>query len=226
MAKVVVAQPAITQPEKKKIEVTGSAEMEVTPDQIYLDVTIQEYYDKQKKKVDINDVRKNFLDACNKAGIAKENIFIQGMNGYNQNGWYWQRKKREPDFIASSSFTIKFAETAQIEKLMSMLDDNGTQNMNISRVDHSKMEEFRKQVKINALKAAKDKATYLCESIGEKAGEALLIKEIENSYVQPMYMKEMMMSNVAMDAGGVTPSGLDFQKIKIRYEIMAQFAIK
>ena len=226
LAKIAFAQTAVTQPEKKKIEVTGSAEMEIVPDEIYVDITVQEYYDKQKRKIDINDVRKSFLDACSKAGIAKENIFIQGINGYDISGWYWQRKKREPDFMASSTFTIKFSASAQIEKLMSMLDDNSTQNMNIRNTTHSQMETYRKQVKINALKAARDKANYLCESIGEKAGEALLIKEIENTYNQPVYMKEMMMSNMAMDAGGVTPSGLDFQKIKIRYEMMAQFAIK
>ena len=149
------------------------------------------------------------------------------MNGYDQSGWYWLRKKKEPDFMATSTFSIKFSAAAQIEKLISMLDDNGPQNMNISRSSHSKMEEYRKQIKINALKAAKDKATYLCESIGAQVGEALYIKEIENGYNPPVYMEKTAMSNMAMsDGGGFTPSGLDFQKIKIRCEVMAQFAIK
>lgn len=80
--------------ETRKIEVTGNAEMKVIPDEIFVVITIQEYTE-NKKKTDINEVRKNFLAACTKAGIAKENISIQGMNGYNNSGWYWQRKKED-----------------------------------------------------------------------------------------------------------------------------------
>ncbi len=219
------AQQPMPNNEPRKIEVTGSAEMEIIPDEIYVNITVQEYTE-NKKKTDINDVRKNFLNACSKAGIAKENISIQGMNGYNSYGWYWQRKQKTPDFIATSTFVIKFNSGEQIEKLMSLLDDKSTQNMHISSTSHSKMEDYRKQVKIQALQAAKAKASYLCESIGEKCGKVLLIKENEsNNYIQPMMMEKTMMANAAMD-GGFEPSGLEFQKITIRMEIQAQFAIQ
>ncbi len=215
-----------TAPEQRKIEVTGNAEMEVIPDEIYVNITVQEYTE-NKKKVDINEIRKDFLEACSKAGIAKENISIQGMNGYNNNGWYWQRKKKSPDFMASSTFIIKFSSGEQIEKLMSLLDDKSTQNMYISSTSYSKMEDLKKQVKIKALQDARSKAQYLCEAIGEKAGKVLLIKEVEgNSYVpQPMLMEKRMMSGAVM-ADEFEPSGLEFQKIKIKMEVLAQFAIQ
>lgn len=212
----------------KKIEVTGTAEFEITPDEIYVDVTIQEYYGKNKQKVDIDDVRKSFLDACSKAGIAKENIFINGINGYDPNQWYWVRKKKkEPDFMATSTFTIKCNSSAQVEKLTSYLDDQGTQNLNVSRTSHSKIEDFKKDLKIKALQAAKTKATYLCESIGEKVGKTILIRE-NNQQVyqpQPMYKMEMAMLD-QQSQGAPTPSGLDFQKIKLSSEIYAEFSIE
>ncbi|MBS1765623.1 MAG: SIMPL domain-containing protein [Bacteroidetes bacterium] len=215
-----------TTPEQRKIEVTGSAKMEVIPDEIYVNITVQEYTE-NKKKVDINDIRKDFLSACTKAGIAKENISIQGMNGYNNTGWYWQRKKKSPDFMASSTFIIKFSSGEQIEKLMSLLDDKSTQNMYISSTSYSKLEDLKKQVKILALQNARSKAQYMCEAIGEKAGKVLLIKEVEsNSYVpQPMMMEKRMMSAAPM-ADEFEPSGLEFQKITINMEVLAQFAIQ
>lgn len=215
-----------TAPEQRKIEVTGNAEMEVIPDEIYVNITVQEYTE-NKKKVDINEIRKDFLEACSKAGIAKENISIQGMNGYNNNGWYWQRKKKSPDFMASSTFVIKFSSGEQIEKLMSLLDDKSTQHMYISSTSHSKMNDLKKQVKVKALQDAQSKAQYLCEAIGEKAGKVLLIKEVEgNSYVpQPMMMEKRMMSGAVM-ADDFEPSGLEFQKITIKMEVLAQFAIQ
>lgn len=215
-----------TAPEQRKIEVTGNAEMEVIPDEIYVNITVQEYTE-NKKKVDINEIRKDFLEACSKAGIAKENISIQGMNGYNNNGWYWQRKKKSPDFMAASTFIIKFSSGEQIEKLMSLLDDKSTQNMYISSTSHSKMNDLKKQVKVKALQDAQSKAQYLCEAIGEKAGKVLLIKEVEgNSYVpQPMMMEKRMMSGAVM-ADDFEPSGLEFQKITIKMEVLAQFSIQ
>jgi len=158
------------------------------------------------------------------------------MKGYNNSGWYWQRKKKTPDFVASSSYIIKFNSGEQIERLMSQLTDKGTQNMYISSTSHSKMEEFKKQVKTEALQAAKAKATYLCEAkakatylcegIGEKVGKVLLIKEVEGtSYAEPMMMKSRMME-ASMADSNFEPSGLEFQKITIQMQILAQFAIQ
>lgn len=210
----------------KKIEVTGSAEMEVVPDEIYVNFTLQEYYNKLKNKIDIDQIQKDFLERCTKAGISKERIEIQNMSGFDQNNWYWRkRKKEQPDLMASTTYVVKFTTAAEVDKLVNQLDDNATMHMFISKSDHSKMEDFRKEVKIKALQAAKDKARYLCESIGEKAGQALYIQEIENNFGMPM--PEMAFANKAMfDEGGSANEGINFKKITIRYEIKAQFQIQ
>ena len=51
----------------KKITVTGSAEIKVVPDEIYVNFTLQEYYNKQKAKIDIDHIQKDFLNRCSKA---------------------------------------------------------------------------------------------------------------------------------------------------------------
>src|SRR5689334_16768108 len=76
---------AIVEDKTKKIEVTGSAEMEVVPDEVYVTFTLQEYYNKQKVKIDIDQIQRDFLDRCTKAGILKERIQIQNMSGFDQN---------------------------------------------------------------------------------------------------------------------------------------------
>ena len=222
------AQTTDKKEKAKKIEVTGSAEMEVVPDEIYVNFTLQEYYNKSKQKLDINQIQKDFLTRCTAAGISKDRIQIQNMNGYDQSSWYWRKKKQEqPDMMASTTYIIKFSVAADIDKLVNTLDDNATQNMYISKTSCSKIEDYRKDIKIKALQAAKAKAQYLCESIGEKVGAALLIKEVTDvgGYPQPT-MERAMMSNMAMDAAPSANEGIDFQKIKIRFEMVAQFAIQ
>ena len=138
--------------------------------------------------------QKDFLNRCTAAGITKDRIQIQNMNGYDQSNWYWRKKKQEqPDMMASTTYIVKFAMATDIDRLVNTLDDNATQNMYISKTASSKMEEYRKDIKIKALQAAKAKAQYLCESIGEKIGAALLIKEVTDGggYPQPMMERAM-----------------------------------
>jgi uncharacterized protein len=211
----------------KKIEVTGSAEMEVVPDEIYVNFTLQEYYNKSKEKISIDFIQKDFLDRCAKAGITKDRISIQNMSGFDQSSWYWRKQKKEqPDMMASTTYIIKFSNAGDIDKLVNSLDDNATQNLYVSKTSNSKMEEYRKEIKIKALQAAKAKAQYLCESIGEKMGQALYIQEIEDTGYRPPIMERAMMSNMAMGAAPTANEGIDFQKIKIKYEMQAQFAIQ
>jgi hypothetical protein len=59
-----------------------------------------------------------------------------------------------------------------MDKLVEKLDDDATQNFLIVSTDHSKMAEFRRQLKIAAVKAAKEKGIYLTDAIGERLGES------------------------------------------------------
>jgi uncharacterized protein YggE len=214
---------AVLEDKTKKIEVTGSSEIEITPDEIYVSFTLQEYYNKEKKKIDIDQIQKDFLDRCAKAGITKDRIEIQSMSGFDQSNWYWRkRKKEQPDLLASTNYIIKFTNAAEIDKLVNTLDDNATINMYVSRTTHSQLEDYRKQVKIRALQAAKAKAQYLCESIGEKVGKTLYIQEIENEG-PIMYQR---MANFEMKGMDSANEGIDFKKIKIRMEVLARFEIQ
>ena len=80
-------------------------------------------------------------------------------------------------------------------------------------------------MKIKALQAAKAKAQYLCESIGEKIGKTLYIQEIDNETPMPMY-KTTVESNFSMSSDAPANEGIDFQKITIRYSMLARFEIQ
>ena len=222
-------QSVIQQPKIKKIVVTGSSEMEVDPDEIYVNYVLREYQNSKKEKIGIDAIKKEFLEACAKSGILKENIRVEGMAGNAYSDWYVRKKKKDPDFVASITYVIKFSDTKMIDDLVPRLNDNAVLNMQISKMDHSKMETFRKEVKIKATQAAKDKALYLSQSIGEKLGGALLIEEIDPGSPYPMMMKA---SNIAMmemnDAAGAYEgeTSMPFEKIKIRFEIRAEFELQ
>ena len=75
--------------------------------------------------------------------------------------------------------------------------------------------------KIEALKAAREKASYLVEAMGQKLGEVIRIVEPASSYVSP-YSLYQAQSNVSMG----TAATEQYRVIKLRYEMTARFAIE
>jgi uncharacterized protein YggE len=208
---------------RKKIEVTGNAETEVTPDIIYIGITLKEYFrdNNSKKKIEIEELERQLQTAVERAGIPKENFTINNISSYD---WPWEKKKN-PDFLATKQYRIKVTDLSKWNQIMSAVDSRGIQNTNIEGYDHSKMETLKRDLKIQALKAAKDKATYLAESVNERLGAALEIQEINDSYYpQEMNVRMNQVMDKAMEEGGET--SIDFKKIKLNYQMRAVFELK
>lgn len=210
----------------KKIEVNGSAEQEVLPDEIYVSISLREYFkDKDNKnKVDIMVLEKQLQKAVEEAGIPKENFTIGAINGYRE----WWGKKKPTTFLETKNYILKVPNLYKIDGIISKVEEKGVAGINIDRYEFSKIEQLRRDIKIKALQAAKEKAKYLLEGIGEQLGEAIEIIEIDNGYTpQPVYANVMMRSaKMEMAADAMPESTIDVQKIKVRYEMKAVFKIK
>ncbi|MES2780356.1 MAG: SIMPL domain-containing protein [Bacteroidota bacterium] len=216
-----------TKPFPRTIEVTGSAEMEIGPDEVYLNVNLREYMKDKTTKVNLNEIDKEFQKALAALKIDLKDVSVEGANAYyNYDYNYWRNEMKHTDFLASKIYIIKLHDLEKYNELMQKLDNKGIENAYLQRTDNSKIEEYRQQVKINALKAAKNKAKLMVEAIGNQLGEAVFIREINAGNVyQPIRYKTM--SNMAMDtesSGGGEP--VQMQKIKIRFEVEAHFVIK
>lgn len=216
----------IMNPFPKTITVTGSAEMEVVPDEIYVQVDLKEYDKKSQGKIDIETIKRNFLTAVKSIGIADSSISIAAYDGYGGNPWL-RKKNKKNELFASISYLVKIRDSKQLDALVEKLDDEATTNFFIQRTSHSKLAEFRKQLKIAAIKAAKEKGLYLTEAAGEKLGEAVTINEPTEYYV-PYVMNRA--SNVMMKQqayGEAADSGpVDFRKIRLKYDVTVVFALK
>lgn len=211
----------------KKIEVTGSSEMEVIPDEIYFSISLREYFkDKDKNKVEITALEKQLQTAVNAAGVPKENFQIENIYGYR----YWPDRKKPVDFLESKRYVLKLNNLSKVDEIMAKVDAKGIEFVNISRYEHSKIEQYRKEIKTKALIAAREKATYLLQGIGEQISGILEVQESggnDGDYPMPIYRaSNMMLKAEAMQDAVAAEPEIDFKKIKIRYEIRAVFAIK
>src|SRR5690606_5290203 len=82
--------------------------------------------------------------------------------------------------IFTKSYQFKASVKTDISKMFEDLNQKWVTNLHIAEIKNTQIADFKKTVKINALKAAKAKADYLLESIGKKTGNPLEIIEIED----------------------------------------------
>jgi uncharacterized protein YggE len=217
----------VVNPFPKTITVNGSAEMEITPDEIYVQVDLKEYDKKGGGKVQLDAIRKDFLNDVRSIGLPDSAVTIAYYDSWHGNPWL-RKKNKKHELFASISYQVKLKTSDQMDALVEKLDDEATQNFFIIRTSHSKLDQFRKQLKIDAVKAAKDKASYLAAAIDETVGTAVTINEPGEYYI-PYYNQVANMRVKEMAQDGVsapTEQVADFRKIKLKYDVTVVFALK
>lgn len=205
---------------RRKIEVTGVAEQEVTPDIINVSISLKEYLD-GKKKVTISQLESQLEKAIADAGISKEDFTVNSLSSWN----YATEKKKNPDFLASKTYGIKFRDLNKFDQILSKVDAKGIQYTNIDSYDYSKINAVKNDLKLKALLAARDKAAFLVTGLGDKLGSALNIVENDNSSF-PSPRNVMYMAKASMADAAAPESDVDFKKIKLSFQINAVFEIK
>lgn len=203
---------------RRKIEVTGIAEKEVTPDIINVTISLQEYLD-GKKKTTIEQLENQLENAVKQAGIPAQDFTISNVSSWNN----ILQKKKNPEFLAAKQYSIRFADLNKFNEILSKVDPRGILSTNVDSYDYSKMPELKRELKIQALLAAKDKAVYLLNSINEKVGRPIEITETDNSnYPSP---RPMLANRTLISSPQPADSDIDIKPIKLSFQVQAIFEI-
>lgn len=204
--------------DKAVIEITGTAERDIVPDEIYITITIKERHE-GKKKISIEDQEKNFKQALKSINVSLDDLSLDDANAN-----YISVKWRKKDVITKTEYTLKVENTLMLGKVFKKLDELNILGAYVSRVSHSKILEFKKEVRIDAIKAAKEKADYLLDAIGEETGKPLKINEVTHNNLMA---NSLNVRSSEMYNGNISNSfTLQFKKIKLQSSIYVKFEIK
>ena len=207
------------------IEVTGSAETSVEPDEIRFQIGIQEYwkeeYERGKKykdyitKIPLIEIDKNLMRSLVSVGIAKDQIVIKEI------GQNWNRSGK--DFKKSKTFELVLTDLKEVNDILAKVQIKGINSMRIAALKNKDIVKYREQVKIEAMKAAKKKAGYLLESVNEELGSVISVIELDESI--PIWRPENILSNSIISSND-SDINQSMRKIKLKYEIKVRFEIK
>lgn len=201
------------------IEVTGTSEIEIVPDEIHYLIEIREYFKEEfdgkskpeeyRTKVPLAEIEQGLREALANSGIPQNAIRTQEI------GDYWRQQGQ--DFLVSKKFDITLTDFNQINEIVKRIDTKGIHTMRIGELENNDMLAYHQKGKIEALKAARRKATYLVEALGKRLGEVIRIVEKDSGYASPFAQSNVMSSDAA--------SFDNFRTIKKNYSMLVRFEI-
>lgn len=202
------------------IEVSGSAEIEITPNKIIIAAYLAERIER-KEKIHLSVIESKFNTIVKSLGIDPNKVLLD-----NASGNYTQIKKRQSDILATKIMFIEFNDIDLANRFLDALKDADIAN-NIRKKTHTDLPRFRKETKIEAVKAAKEKAAYLIEAAGAKIGKVLRVVEPnENNYGTLLTSQSYNRSNKGSNSFTSDDSiGGAFSPIKMRYEMNVIYEI-
>jgi uncharacterized protein YggE len=202
------------------IEVSGRAEQEIEPNEIYVTVRLREF-EENKQKVALEKIDADFLAALKNAGIERSRLELSDV-GANLG----KLGKKDKDAYREKTYQVKLTSAAELEKLIAKMESVKVDYADVTRLHHTDLEKIKMELKVKALQVAKSKAETLLKSIGAEIGKPILVREIDFEPYQPQY-RSYGNANVMMDAvGGVGESAVGFKKIRLQAQVTAQFEIK
>ena len=207
------------------IEVTGTMETEIIPNEIYLNIVLNENDNKGKLSVEAQE--NQMISALKALGIDLEkSLSILDFNGY------YKRK-----FFADNTVTkIKTYELVvhsgeMVGNVYQAMDAINISNISITKVSHSEIEKIRRETKLKAIKAAKEKANDYAQAINQTLGKALFIQESQNSLNTNLYGNSLGMLNEVVVVGYGSRSkqekiqDLNFKTITVSATVLAKFIL-
>ena len=219
------AVSAQEKPGPPHVTVAGEAELNVAPDEVRFDVTLQHFGKELKAaKAQTDERLKGLLTLAKKHGVVESDTqtdYVKVEPRFKGNDdskaflGYWVRK----DLV----FTLR--DVARAEGLLSELLDFGVWRINSISFSTSQMRKYRDQARTMAMRAAQEKAAALAGAVGQKIGRAITIEEDVPARGDAANMSA---NTVSYDRGGSTDSEgtLALGLIKVSARVTVKFELE
>ena len=212
------------------IEVTGKAELEIAPDMIYLKIVLGDK--NNKDKLTLSEIEKKMIDKLSEIGIDVNRDlslldFVSNLKAYFL----------KTDVVLTKQYQLIVHNSKTLQTVFVEFQKLGISNVSIVKLEHSEIEQYRKDVKVLAINAAKDKAEMLAIALNQKIGKAIYVQEADNlnriatSNLMQGRMAGVTNSNVTIRGSSYEnlndmETDIEFEKIKIESTFLVRFALE
>ncbi|WP_350292506.1 SIMPL domain-containing protein [uncultured Croceitalea sp.] len=202
------------------LETSARVDTLVSPDKIYLSITIKEKDSKGRKSVE--EQENKMAQSLKDLGIdVEKQLTIKNLaSNYKK---YFLRSK---DVLKSKQYSLLVYDGLTAGKVMAALENIDIANTYLEKTEYSKMDDLELTLKSRAVKKAKFKADALTKPLGQKVGMAIHIVDNSQPYYPRYNQPRMQMKAMSMeDAGAPEPLDIGFEQIKVESTVNVKFRI-
>ena len=201
------------------IEVNGVAEREITPDKIYVNITINER--DSKGKISVESQQRDMVAALKRLGIDVD----KQLKVANLSSEFFKKNTS----VASAKYQLQLGSSAEVGQVWQALSDLGISNVSILKVSHSEIGRYKEQVRIEAVRNARQNAETLAEAIGQRVGKCFYIYDSNSDVLPVMYDNAMLMRSAkayGTAETAVEEEPLEFKTIRLEYNVQTKFVLE
>lgn len=204
------------------IEVSGSADTMVTPNEIYIRIMLSEK--DTRDRISIEELEQKMVDALKGLGIDTEKDLT--MSDMTSNYKFYILKGR--DVVKMKLYTLKVTTAVAASQVFIKLEEAGISNTSIERVDHSDLDNLKNIMRTRAVADAKQRAIALTKPLNQTVGAAIYIADSENAS-QPLQgrVAGLQIRGIASAQNNYQElPKIEFEKIKVAGSINVKFILK
>ena len=189
------------------IEVRASATRKVTPDELYLKITIKESDYKGKK--DLSEIQALMVYILKKNGVnVNEDLRVLSMGSSVKLKNFSSRIRTQTEAV----YVLKLTDAEIMQKIIANLERNDISNIILTETKYSRIKELESELSVEAVKQAKQRALELVAAIGQEIGKAIYINSWSmNEVVSPRNYK----MRGARSAVEEMEDGVDFSSVPL-----------
>jgi hypothetical protein len=223
VAAALMALPAAAQVQEafpSYIQVNGRAEREIAPDEFYLQIVIAER--DSKGKITVESQRRDMIAALKRQGVDVE----KQLKVANLSSEFFKKKTS----VATAKYQLELHSAAEVSKVWQALDALGISNVSIAKVTHSQIERFKEEVRVEAMRNARQTAASLAEAVGQTIGRCFYVYDSNYDVVPAYYNNSVMLRTKgtydAAEGAADEEEQLDFKTIRLQYNVQTKFVLE
>ena len=209
--------------ETDHIEVSYTAQRKVTPDELYISITIAEK--DNRGKISVEQQEREMMKKLEPLNLdLATNLQVDNMSSYMQ-----QYILKKNVVMAAKAYTLKVATAEQMTKVFNILNNLKIANVNLEKSALSKalQQKVKRELLTEAAKGAKQNAEILASALGCKMYAPIYIQQFDNYYQPYVSYSRAMNSSAPMqseDASKTLPS-LNIQDINVSVNVLCKFRL-
>lgn len=201
------------------IQVTGRAEKELTPDEFYLQIVINER--DSKGRISVENQQRDMVAALRKLGVDVE----KQLKMANLSSEFFKKNTS----VAMAKYQLQLGSSGEVAKVWQTLDGLGISNVSILKVTHSQLDKYKQEVRLEAMRNARESAQEMAGAIGQTIGKCFYIYDSNSNVLPVMYDNAVLMRSAKAAADAESAAGedpLEFKTIKLEYGVQAKFVLE